>query len=139
MVAKKIQTANVPKTHYSEYLGKGRQFHGVMLASLEDREWDSVLLLGVHAAISATDALLVFHAGRRSISQDHQDVVPLLVQSLPDRQDVRQNANRLSQLLNEKHSVEYEPKRFTEKEALEFAKKVERYLEWAVKQLPTPS
>lgn len=139
MAAKKIQTTNVPKTHYSSYLGKARQFLGVMLTSLEDREWDSVLLLGVHAVISATDALLIFHAGRRSISQSHQDVVSLLVQSLPDREDVRQNANRLSQLLNQKHVVEYEPRRFTEKEALEFSKKVERYVEWVLKQLPVPA
>lgn len=138
MVARKIQTAFVPKAHYADYLGKARQFQGVMLMSLEDQEWDSVLLLGVHAAISATDALLVFHAGRRSISQAHRDAVTLLLQSLPDREDVRQNANRLSLLLNEKHAVEYEPRRFTEKEALEFSKKVERYFDWVLKQLPTP-
>ena len=136
MAAKKIQTTHVPKVHYADYLGKARQFHGVMLTSLEDSDWDSVLLPGVHAVISLTDALLIFHAGRRSISQSHQDVVSLLVQSLPDKEDVRQNANRLSQLLNEKHSVEYEPRRFTEKEALEFSKKVDRYFEWVLKQLP---
>lgn len=138
MAARQIQTTSVPKSRYADYLGKAKAFQGVMLMCLEDREWDCVLLLGVHAAIRATDALLVFHAGRRSISQAHQDVVTLLLQSLPDREDVRQNANRLSQLLNEKHAVEYEPRRFTEKEALEFSKKVARYLDWALKQLPNP-
>lgn len=107
-----------------------------MMICLQDHEWDTVLLLGVHAAICITDALLIFHVGKRSISKSHQDTMYLLIQSLPDKEDVRQNSNRLSQILNEKHSIEYESRRFTEKEARDFVKKVERYFVWVEQQLP---
>lgn len=136
MVAKKIKTTSVSKENYSNYLGKAKQFYSTMMMSLADREWDTVLLLGVHAAISITDALLVFHVGKRSISKAHQDAVSLLIQSFPNKDGIRQNANRLSQILNEKHKIEYEPRRFTEKEAYHFAKSVERYLNWSLEQLP---
>ncbi len=136
MSPKQIVARTVPKTHYRDYLEKAKQFYGTMMTCLQDREWDAILLLGVHAAISVTDALIVFHSEKRSTSKSHQDAVTLLIQTLPSDPDVKQNATRLSQIINEKHKVEYEPKRFSEKEALEFVKKVERYLQWAQTKLP---
>lgn len=136
MAAKEIQTTAIPRKEYVEYLGKAKEFGTTMTMALQDKEWDTVLLLGVHASLSVTDALLVFHVGKRSSSKAHQDAVPLLIQSLSRQEGIHQNANRLSQILNEKHKVEYEPKRFTEREAFDFAKKVERYLDWARAQLP---
>lgn len=135
-MVKNLKTTTVSRTEYLNYLGKAKQFYSTMLTCLQDHEWDTILLLGVHAAISITDALLIFQVGQRSISKAHQDVIYLLLQSLPDKEDVRQNSNRLSQILNEKHSIEYESRRFTEKEARDFVKKVERYFVWVEQQLP---
>ncbi|MBI4224385.1 MAG: hypothetical protein HY609_05580 [Deltaproteobacteria bacterium] len=46
------------------------------------------------------------------------------------------NANRLSQVLNERHLVEYEPRQFTQREAFDFAQRVERFMSWIASQLP---
>lgn len=136
MAAKKIKTTTVSKHEYASYLKKGQEFYDVMKTALGDGDWNTVLLLGVHAAISATDALLTFHAGKRSIGKSHQDAVVLLTQALPAGEDVQKNANRLAQILNEKHLVEYEPSEFTETQAYNFAQRVERFMDWVISQLP---
>ena len=134
-MSRQIQTTVVPKNEYKNYWEKGNQFYNVMIMCLQDSEWDAVLLNGVHACISANDALAVFYLGKRSISKSHQDATQLLLQA-PLKEEGRKNAARLSEILNLKHQIEYEPRRFTEKDAHDFAKKVERFILWAKEKLP---
>lgn len=136
MTPKKIKTTQVQKSEYSDFLNKAKQFYDVMVSCLQNEEWDAVVLQGVHASISATDALLCFKVQIKSISKNHQDVTRLLKESMPSNEDVKKNADRLSQILNFKHAAEYESKRFTEREAYDFVKFVERYFQWIEKELP---
>lgn len=136
MVAQRLETAKVARNEYLNYLEKAMEFHSVMAICLQDKEWDSVLLLGVHSVISLNDALTVFYGGARSIGQDHRDAVNLLSQVLASKEGIGQNAKRMSAIINEKNKVSYEPKRFHEKEAQVFAEQVERFFEWGRKLLP---
>lgn len=136
MVAQRLSTAKVARNEYLNYLEKALEFYSVMTICLQDKEWDSVLLLGVHSAIGLCDALTVFHGGVRSVGQDHRDAVNLLSQTLSSKEGVGQNVKRLSAIINEKNKVSYEPKRFHEKEARSFAQLVERFMEWGRKLLP---
>lgn len=138
MAAKKLSTTDVPKHAYADFHGKGMQFFTVMQLCFQDKEWDAVFLNGVHAAISLTDAITVYRIGKRSASQSHQDAATLLRQAVPNT-DGQKNAVRLAEILNWKHEVEYEPRRFTQPEASGFTKAVERFSEWAQKQLPLTS
>ncbi len=137
MAPKSIKTTIVSKEDYRDYLFKAQTFFSALKLCLQNDFWDAAILLGVHASISVTDALLVFYVQRRSISKNHNDVVRLLMQSLQNKKDIKKNANRLTQIIDTKHSVEYEPKRFTQKTAYDLAKKVDRYFEWALSQLPS--
>ena len=129
------KTTMVPKSDYKSFQEKANQFFNVMNMCLNDREWDAVLLNGVHSAITINDALCVFRLGLRSTSKMHQDSVRLLIQADPTP-DGKKNANRLAEILNSKHQVEYEPRRFTENEARRFAGQVDRFKIWVEKQLP---
>lgn len=135
-MAQEIKTTNLPQTEHSSYKAKARQFFNVMKMCLADKEWDAVLLNGVHAAISMNDALCIFLSGKRSISKMHQDAVKLLMQVSPHSEESKKNAHRLADILNLKHHVEYEPRRFAEKEARDFSNKVERFFSWVEKQIP---
>lgn len=134
-MTKSISTTQVSKNEYIDYLEKGRQFFSAMSMCLEDKEWDAVLLNGTHAVISTNDALCVYKLGKRSSSKIHQDAMTLLEKACPGEEG-KKNSRRLSEILNLKHQVEYEPKRFTEKEARDFVVKVERFVSWAKSQLP---
>lgn len=134
-MVKKIKTTEVSKSDYKNYRGKGLELFSVMRMCLEDRQWDAVLVNGIHSVISLNDALCVFKLGKRSTSQSHQDAAILLGQACPEEEG-RKNTRRLSEILNEKNEIEYLPKRFTEKEARSFSTKIERFVNWAEKQLP---
>lgn len=135
-MATKTPTARVSRNSYKDYLEKAKEFYSTMQICFQDREWDSVLLLGVHAAISLNDALTVFYSGVRSTSKEHRDAAMLLSQSLRDKEGVENNIRRLIDIISEKNKVEYEPKRFQENEACEFVRQVERFFIWAKKQIP---
>lgn len=135
-MAKTVKQTAVPKYLYANYLKKARQFHAVMGFCFQDREWDAVLLNGLHACISLTDAVLVFQSGIRSISSNHQDAVRLLDQCLNKDPEINKQRTRLSQIIDEKNKVSYESKLYNEKEAKKFRDQVIRYFEWAVTKLP---
>ena len=135
MVAKKLNSVQVPKVEYGNYRDKGLQFFNVMKSCLQDGDWDAVLLNGVHASISLSDAITVFALGQRSSSRSHLDAAGLLGQAVSQDPEGRRNADRLAQILNWKHDAEYEPKRASEREAYDFAKIVERFMEWARSKL----
>lgn len=134
-MTKKINTADVSRGEYRDYRSKGLQFFNVMKICLQDREWDAVLLNGVHAAISLSDAITTFKLGKRSTAKSHRDAVILLSQAVAQSVEGGRNADRLGEILNCKHSAEYESRRSTEREARDFAKLVERFAEWAQKCL----
>lgn len=135
-MATKVNTTTVPKSEYKSFQEKANQFFNVMNMCLNDHEWDAVLLNGLHAAMSINDALCVFRLGLRSISKMHQDAVRLLIQAV-STEDGKKNAHRLAEILNLKHTVEYEPRRFTENEARQFATKVDRFKNWVEAQMPS--
>jgi len=136
MAARKINTVDVPKTDYRNFRDKGLQFFQVMKSCLQDGDWDAVLLNGVHAAITLSDAVTAFSLGKRSSSKSHLDASSLLGQAVSQDEEGRRNADRLAQILNWKHDAEYEPKRATEAEAYDFAKIVERFVDWVRGELP---
>lgn len=135
-MAKQIKTTEVPKRNYRDYWEKAQQMLRVMRFCLEDNQWDAVLFNGVHACICASDALAVFCLGKRSTAQSHQDAILLLKQAARNADSGKYGA-RFSEILNLKHLVEYEPRRFDAAEGSDFAKKVERFINWIQTQLPS--
>jgi|GEM_PF-1272323 len=135
-MAKQINTTEVFKIEYRDYRDKSIQLFGVMKTCLQDEAWDAVLINGVHAARNMADAITVFLLGKRSISKFHYDSALLLNQAVSTNPEGRRNADRLAQIMNYKHTAEYESQRSTEREANDFAKIVERFIDWGRKQLP---
>lgn len=136
MAPKKVTSVDVEKGRYVDYLKKALQFFNVMKMCLQDGEWDAVLLNGIHASISINDALTIFRLGKRSSGKSHQEATLLLNQVVSGQEEGRKNVARLSQILDSKNIVEYDSRRFNEKEARYFAQQVERFVEWVQRQLP---
>lgn len=105
-----------------------------MVDAAQKQNWNAAGLAGVHCCISATDALLVKHAGVRSSSDSHQDVIGLLQAKIRDA-DVAKQARRLGEILAQKNLIEYIDKSYTENDALPLKLSVERYMEWVRKLL----
>jgi HEPN domain-containing protein len=133
-VAKKIKTKALERSEYKTYLKKASEFYDTMLQAKERGNWNAVGLNAIHCAISSSDAMLVFYAGIRSASDDHLAVIELLSNSvkLPE---VKSKCETLRRILVKKSIIEYENRDFTQKEALEISKLVERFYSWIVSKI----
>lgn len=136
MSAKPVSSKHVARERSGVYWDKALEFYEAMADAAAKKNWNAVGLAGVHCCISATDALLVRHAGIRSSSSNHQDTVGLLKLHVRHADCARQ-ARRLSAVLAQKNLIEYIDNSYPEKEAAALMLDVERYLAWA-RTLITP-
>lgn len=134
MTPKEIRLTKVSRERHTFYWSKAMEFFEAMVDASQKKNWNATGLAGVHCCISATDALLVKHAGVRSSSDSHQDVIGLLRAKINDPDIVKQ-AQRLGEILGQKNLIEYVDKSFPEKNALVLKISVERYIEWVRKVL----
>jgi len=93
--------------------------------------WSTVVLLTVHAAISAVDASCVASAGMRSISQTHMDQVRMIRQFFAGDTEANKASDHLAALLDRKNTAEYEARLFQRHDAETALKHAERLVSWA--------
>jgi len=134
VVPKKIKTTIVQRSSYHSYLRKAGEFHETMYQAKDRNNWNAVGLNGVHCAISSNDPLLVFCAGIRSTSKNHNVAVDLLSSSIRSP-EIRSKSETLRRILAKKNLVEYENREFTQREALDMIKLVDRFYRWAKEKL----
>ncbi|MGA7860274.1 MAG: hypothetical protein WCB19_00250 [Thermoplasmata archaeon] len=123
----------VPKGKAAIYLRKASDFARSMEAAGTDRNFDAVGLSGIHAVISACDALTVSRLGLRSTAQDHSQVLKLLIQCgapTPFLTQVRET-------LGLKNQIEYEARPLSEEEGTRLRLRVRRVLDFVRKSIGT--
>jgi HEPN domain-containing protein len=133
---RKIPTAGLEKSKYANFYEKALDFYRSMQNALDQKLWNSAGLAGVHAAISANDALLVYFHGLRSISKDHQDAINLTY-SLVQHEGTKEALGHLRRVIAKKNLIEYEGKLFARSDAEEVAKHAERFINWVKGILPS--
>lgn len=124
-----VRVARVEQAKSTIYLRKADEFGAAMVQAAAMKNWNAVGLNAIHAVIFATDALTSFHLGKRSRSQDHEDVI-LLLRELP-LDDASGKAAQALEVLRLKNRVEYEARLFQEEEAHVVQLRAERFLAWA--------
>ena len=127
----RMKTVETPRSEASLYLAKAVQFVEEASTAIKSSRNDAALLNAVHATISATDAVCVAIAGRRSADPDHQRAADLLEEIGRGSQGISGHVRQLRMLLAKKNAVEYESRRATAKEASEAAQRAERFVGWA--------
>ncbi|MDP2904925.1 MAG: hypothetical protein Q8O22_01310 [Candidatus Omnitrophota bacterium] len=134
MTARKINTRVIEKNDYKIFLKKAKDFYNIMLTARDAANWTAVGLNAVHCAISCCDAMLAFHLGIRSASDDHMDAVDLL-QRIPRIYDSGESST-FKRIIAKKSVVAYENREFRQAEALDILKLAERFYSWATSILP---
>jgi len=119
----------VSRSQAQNYLGKAQQHLAGALESID--RYDTAVLLSVHAAISAADAVAAGLFGIRSVSQNHADQPRLIRQLLPEDGAAERAAEQRAALIDLKNTVEYEARRFKSEEAVVATKRAERVVNWA--------
>lgn len=127
------KTVETPRSEARLYLAKAKQFSAEATAAMKSSRNDAAMLNAVHAAISATDAVCVALAGRRSADPDHQRAADLLHEIGGKSREVTDSVKHIRMLLAKKSVVEYESRQATSKEASEAVKRAARFVLWASK------
>lgn len=130
----RAKTSAVHHSRAENYFQKAREYRDSMNQALADRRPNAAALNGIHCVISAADSLCVRFHGKRSSSKDHGDAVRLLAELFPDG-ETRHQANRLGTILAKKNQVEYEERMFSQAEAANLAKQVERLFAWVASRM----
>jgi uncharacterized protein (UPF0332 family) len=126
---------SVDRSQSAEYMKRAEECLASMQRDFEERRWDSCVILAIHAAISAADALCVRTLGKRSASENHRDAIILFQGIDPRDNDLRKAAMRLGDLLKIKTDAEYGERSQSEKDA-ELAKlNAERLVSFVKKRL----
>ena len=133
---KQHKTKTISESDYSVYLKKAKEFYQTMYQAEKSDNWNAVGLNGVHCVISLMDAILARHAGMRSTAGDHMVAVDMLASTIANKiQDVTQKSQTARRIIAKKNLIEYENRDFTRNEALDMIKQVQRFHDWAVKQI----
>jgi HEPN domain-containing protein len=120
----------VNRSQVSNYLRKAEQHLAESLEALSAERWDTAVLLAIHAAIAAVDAVCVASAGVRSASRTHADQPRLVRELLLDNEDARRAAMQLQGLIDRKNTVEYEARRCRPEDAQIRTRQAQRIVEW---------
>jgi hypothetical protein len=133
---KQYKTKSVNESDYIIFIKKAKEFYQTMYQAEKAENWNAVGLNGVHCIISLIDAILVKYSGIRSGETDHMVVVKLLTSSLGSKiNDLSQKSQSARRIIAKKNLIEYENRDFIKSEALDMIKQVQRFYEWAVKQV----
>ena len=129
------QTRKVERSAASVFWNRSRQCAAMMEEALNRGQWEAAGVNAVYAAISANDAVLAALRGLRPSSADHKDAARVLLSQLKE-EDAQKAGKRLGVIVAKKSRVEYDDKRFTEKEARDVVTDTQRFLEWAKSRIP---
>lgn len=133
---KRYKTKSVRESDYTVFLKKAKEFYQTMYQAEKTENWNAVGLNGVHCVISLIDTILVKHVGIRSAEKDHMAVIDLLT-SVPKGKikDIDKKCQTARRVIAKKNLIEYENRDFSKNEALDMIKQVQRFYEWAIKQV----
>ncbi|MHB8731876.1 MAG: HEPN domain-containing protein [bacterium] len=126
-----VRTRSVARAQGTNYLRKAAEHMANAHAATAAENWDTAVLLAVHAAISAADAATVTYGEVRSTSPTHTDQVRLIRALFHSTEPAENAARALAAVLDRKHGVEYEARRCTARDAEAAIKHAERVLQWA--------
>lgn len=130
----KNRAERLSRDSYKKYLGKAEDFARLMTAGLAGGSPNGAALAAIHCAISAVDALCVFHLGERSRGQDHHGAVALLGR-VPVA-DVGKHVIQFHEIMAQKNAVEYEALEISRKTAESLVERASRLLTWVKSHLP---
>lgn len=130
-MVRRPKTVAVSRAESRLYLAKAQQFVAEARTAIDGSRNDAAMLNGIHAAISALDAVTAALSGLRSADPDHQRAVDLLEEVASGSDEIKGRARQMRQLLARKNLVEYESRRATPKEARDAVERAGRIVNWA--------
>jgi HEPN domain-containing protein len=127
------RSTDVPRGRSVVYLHRAEALMEAVDWGIEQVNANVAAINSVQASISAVDAFLVHHLGKRSSGTDHHESLNLLASSSsPVKREIGQHLQRV---LDRRNEVEYQDREVTLRDATELAKHARRLLDTVRKEL----
>lgn len=135
-MAKKVKTQSTSIGDDHLFLEKARHFLDGADAALRAKNWEASASLGVHAIISSCDAVTAALLGLRHAGPDHKGLLDVLA-TLPGayQPELKGIKRRISQVLANKTSVEYDVKPVRAEVAKTIVREARHVFGWANKHV----
>ena len=131
-----MKARGVDRARYPLFLQRAEEFLDAAHGSFARGHLHAATSNAVHAAIAAMDAVTVFHAGKRSASDRHEEAVDLVKSLGLADPELSKRLVQLGRLLGMKNRAEYADTRIKRGEAEDAVRTAERIVTWARGHLP---
>jgi HEPN domain-containing protein len=131
-MARESKRINVDKNDAPKYKIIAENFYSGALTEIEHKRWNAAGLLIVHASIAYSDTLTIKYGGVKSKGENHQDVVKLLYELMPDDESKKAALNQLERIISYKTTVAYSGEIYDESDIEKLMKHLERFRLWAL-------
>lgn len=120
------------RTRAADYLRVADDFAGGADTAMEFDYPNAAGVLYVHAAIAYADAVCIALSGKKSSSEDHEDVADLLQDVLPvgDPND-KDALNAVRRVISIKNQVSYEGRAFARKDVVPLKRRIDVIGRWS--------
>jgi hypothetical protein len=122
---------------FTVYHRRARQLAGAMRLCQDDMSAyaSAAVLLGVHCAISYSDALLIGFGGARSRGENHREAIAALKRACTRANIEQQGIAQLQKLLSAKTDISYGDKQIDDEQATALCIAAKRFETWAERVL----
>jgi hypothetical protein len=111
------------------FMAKAEGFAEMMDAAYDKGQWEVVAIMGLHAAISATDSVTMKFLGPHGSSERHEDALARLRAVKAPR--AREAAENLRRIIRGKAKDIHSPRRWQPTNARRLAKRARFVVDWA--------
>ncbi|MBI4178257.1 hypothetical protein HY522_02385 [bacterium] len=120
------------RTRAADYLKVADDFAGGADTAEEFEYFNAAGVLYVHAAIAYADAVCIAMSGKKSASEDHDDVVDLLNDVIAGTDPVdREALKSIQRVISIKNQVSYEGRSFSRKDVFPLKRRIDTIRRWS--------
>lgn len=134
-MAKAIRTREGGRIQAEGRLRRGANYLRSARRDLDERNFDSAIVMAIQAAIAANDAACIALGRRRAANEDHHRAIELLRQLGGSSGEVNSKAGQLEWLLDRKNRSEYGDAPTQEAEARNAYERAQRFTDWTQEQV----
>ncbi len=131
------RTANVDRAQASNYKFVAQNFYDGAGVATEYEYWNAAGVLIVHSAIAFGDAVTIKYGGKKSRSEDHNQLVSLIESIIPSTDERDKALLQLSKIIAHKNSVSYSGDIYSQKDIIKLWKHLDRFKLWIENILET--
>ncbi|PKL90928.1 MAG: hypothetical protein CVV21_10310 [Candidatus Goldiibacteriota bacterium HGW-Goldbacteria-1] len=135
-MTRKVKTKEVEKHFYINYLKKAFENCDSAGNALKEKAFNAAAVSAVHSAISSADTLCVYGLGKRCASEDHKDVISLIMDSSHAKKENSEIVKLFDTIIKMKNMAEYEERLIKPGEAEKAVSIATDLLNLVILQLP---